>query len=222
MAIDPAPWNEANLHSFNRYAFANNNPLRFVDPDGREAEELPQRFGNKYLRPDPVAFQKSVDEMGDKMAASAKSAASEAGQFVLLAAVTEGLAPLVRLARALGASRTATAAVGGADAAKATAEVASAANYRALFLRARPDLPSGWAVHHGFPQRYDELMRAAGVNIHEVQFLRGVSPQLHSKITTEWERFHRAAGGNPSAAQVADLAKHIDKRYGDSFVWPGF
>jgi RHS repeat-associated protein len=35
MAIDPAPWNETNLHSFNRYAFANNNPTRFTDPDGR-------------------------------------------------------------------------------------------------------------------------------------------------------------------------------------------
>ena len=32
--IDPAPWNEGNLHSFNRYAFANNNPMRFTDPDG--------------------------------------------------------------------------------------------------------------------------------------------------------------------------------------------
>jgi RHS repeat-associated protein len=87
MAMDPAPWNEANLHSFNRYAFANNNPLRFTDPDGREAEELPQKFGQKYLRSDPVAFQKSVDEMGDKMAASAKSAAVEGGQFVAVNAI---------------------------------------------------------------------------------------------------------------------------------------
>jgi RHS repeat-associated protein len=40
MAIDPAPWNEANLHSFNRYAFANNNPARFTDPDGNSPVDL--------------------------------------------------------------------------------------------------------------------------------------------------------------------------------------
>ena len=33
-AIDPVDFDEANIHSFNRYAYANNNPYRYVDPDG--------------------------------------------------------------------------------------------------------------------------------------------------------------------------------------------
>jgi hypothetical protein len=99
---------------------------------------------------------------------------------------------------------------------------ANASNYRSLFLKSRPDLPSGWAVHHSMPQKYEELMRSAGLNIHDVQFLRGVDPQLHARITTEWARFDRAAGGNPSAARVADFAKQIDERFGGRFVWPGF
>ena len=35
MGIDPAHLDEDNSNSFNRYAYANNNPNRFVDPDGR-------------------------------------------------------------------------------------------------------------------------------------------------------------------------------------------
>ena len=34
VGIDPAPVDPENLHSFNRYAYANNNPYKFVDPDG--------------------------------------------------------------------------------------------------------------------------------------------------------------------------------------------
>ena len=34
---DPAGFDEANLHTFNRYAYANNNPHRYVDPDGRSS-----------------------------------------------------------------------------------------------------------------------------------------------------------------------------------------
>jgi RHS repeat-associated protein len=34
MAVDPANFTEKNPHSFNRYAYGNNNPYRYVDPDG--------------------------------------------------------------------------------------------------------------------------------------------------------------------------------------------
>ncbi len=37
MAIDPVGFNTDNIQSFNRYAYANNNPYKFVDPDGRNA-----------------------------------------------------------------------------------------------------------------------------------------------------------------------------------------
>jgi hypothetical protein len=33
--------------SFNRYAYASNNPYKYVDPDGRQ-ERAPEAFGDKY------------------------------------------------------------------------------------------------------------------------------------------------------------------------------
>jgi len=37
MGMDPAGVNEKNIHSFNRYAYANNNPYKYIDPDGLES-----------------------------------------------------------------------------------------------------------------------------------------------------------------------------------------
>ncbi len=37
LAIDPVDFHEGNIHSFNRYAYANNNPYVYIDPDGRSA-----------------------------------------------------------------------------------------------------------------------------------------------------------------------------------------
>lgn len=38
LAIDPVGFNDENIQSFNRYAYANNNPYLYVDPDGEYAD----------------------------------------------------------------------------------------------------------------------------------------------------------------------------------------
>jgi len=40
MAVDPKGFDEDNLHSFNRYAYGNNNPYRYKDPNGLWAEDI--------------------------------------------------------------------------------------------------------------------------------------------------------------------------------------
>ncbi len=39
MGVDPVGFQEDNLHSFNRYAYGNNNPVKYLDPDGMQAQE---------------------------------------------------------------------------------------------------------------------------------------------------------------------------------------
>ncbi|WP_035061191.1 RHS repeat domain-containing protein [Andreprevotia chitinilytica] len=38
-AMDPVDFRESNVQSFNSYAYANNNPFRYVDPDGRNGQD---------------------------------------------------------------------------------------------------------------------------------------------------------------------------------------
>ncbi|HKJ50858.1 MAG TPA: RHS repeat-associated core domain-containing protein [Gammaproteobacteria bacterium] len=37
LSMDPAPVSLLSMHSFNRYHYANNNPFKYIDPDGRDA-----------------------------------------------------------------------------------------------------------------------------------------------------------------------------------------
>jgi RHS repeat-associated protein len=39
-AVDPVDFKSDNPHSFNRYAYGNNNPNKFIDPDGRQPSEI--------------------------------------------------------------------------------------------------------------------------------------------------------------------------------------
>ena len=38
LGVDPVDFQEGNLHSFNRFAYGNNNPVKYKDPDGGYAE----------------------------------------------------------------------------------------------------------------------------------------------------------------------------------------
>jgi RHS repeat-associated protein len=47
MGIDPVGFQEDNVHSFNRYAYANNNPYRYIDRDGRQSTDILYNVWNR-------------------------------------------------------------------------------------------------------------------------------------------------------------------------------
>jgi RHS repeat-associated protein len=47
MGVDPVGFQEDNIHSFNKYAYGNNNPYRFIDPDGRQSMSIHYNVWNR-------------------------------------------------------------------------------------------------------------------------------------------------------------------------------
>jgi RHS repeat-associated protein len=47
MGVDAVGFSTGNLQSFNRYAYGNNNPYRFVDPDGNDTQEVVDWIANR-------------------------------------------------------------------------------------------------------------------------------------------------------------------------------
>jgi hypothetical protein len=96
--------------------------------------------------------------------------------------------------------------------------LAWAGNYRKLFKAAHPNMPSRYQVHHSLPQKFEAIMKRAGINIHELKYLRGVDPKIHSKITTEWGRWERRLGHKPTADEIIRFAQQIERKYGKNFI----
>ncbi|MEI8603207.1 RHS repeat-associated core domain-containing protein [Shewanella sp. PP-Sp27a-2] len=68
-----------NIHNFNRYAYANNNPYKYVDPDGKAAES--------YLnRPQGVSISQHQAAMGKAGGAIARGPIGAAVQIVAIVA----------------------------------------------------------------------------------------------------------------------------------------
>ncbi|MFH0343774.1 MAG: RHS repeat domain-containing protein [Chromatiales bacterium] len=117
LAIDPAGFDPQNPQSFNRYAYANNNPYRFVDPNG----ESPLDVG--FLIVDTV-------KLGSALYSGNSEAIASAG--VDLAASAVGLAsPIPGTGLAIKAARAADKVGDAAGVAKGSTEIVQRAMSRA-------------------------------------------------------------------------------------------
>jgi hypothetical protein len=81
LSIDPVTTDANTGSSFNRYAYANNNPYKYIDPDGRDAigklvkllENGGKIFGKKVDKAEAVAARKA----GENVQANTKSQAKQ-------------------------------------------------------------------------------------------------------------------------------------------------
>lgn len=90
MGVDPVEFKEHNLHSFNRYAYGNNNPYRYSDPDGREpwAVLTPTEMAGLYgqgLSVDPGS-KSGAKAIADAWSEEAKISAQAIGTLGAIAA----------------------------------------------------------------------------------------------------------------------------------------
>ena len=94
MGVDPEGFNPNSVHSFNRYAYGNNNPYKYVDPDGRNpllifaigAAVASPAIANFAMRMAPYAQRGVAQAMSMVQRAAAHPATLQAIEFA------EGLA----------------------------------------------------------------------------------------------------------------------------------
>ena len=77
-SIDPADFKLDNIQSFNRYAYANNNPFKYTDPEGR----IP------FLIPVAIFWAKELaSEAVERATGMPMPTVKNAGKFVLMGVV---------------------------------------------------------------------------------------------------------------------------------------
>jgi RHS repeat-associated protein len=103
LSADPVGFDEKNIHSFNRYAYANNNPYKFVDPSGHSplsliAWEVAKATGIGYalgVAADAVSQSAAFGSVDFAMAATS-SAAQTGGEAGLIGGALSGAAVAFR------------------------------------------------------------------------------------------------------------------------------
>jgi hypothetical protein len=196
--MDPAGGNPGTPQCWNRYAYALNNPTKYVDPDGKWVE---------------TAFDVAMAGI------SIRQARKEPGFWNITGAVLDVAAVIVPVVPAVGGRAI--------DAVQATNKLADdvartlnqATDARGATLRARlADPPPGMVkpqAHHDLPQAFKKDFDKAGVNINDPSFGRwveGGSIGDHQKWSKEfndqWREFFRT-NRDPSREQILDRMSEL-------------
>jgi RHS repeat-associated protein len=123
MGIDPARFDESNIHSFNKYAYGNNNPYRYRDPNGRSPIDI------AFLIYDVGKLALAIRDGGEATSALADVGLSAAGVVIPIPFVGEGLKAAKGAEHLVAAAATAVTAERAVDAERGTAHATEAFHY---------------------------------------------------------------------------------------------
>jgi RHS repeat-associated protein len=198
--VDPETVDPANVHSFNRYAYANNNPYRFVDPDGHS--------------PLDVAFL--VYDLG-KLGVAAYTGVGVGAALVDVGLSVVGVAsPFVGVGEAFKALRaTEHAVVAVKSAQRGIASFEKAADYGIKSYKEMKKLTAGTGLeaHHLIEQRFARVLGVAEKDMQSI----ALTEAEHQAFTNAWRARIPYGAGTRAAdkAEVEKAAKQIYKNYPD-------
>jgi RHS repeat-associated protein len=90
LSPDPVEFQEGNVFSFNRYAYANNNPYRYVDPNGRQSEDA-QEIIDQRRNGALVTATNRINDFASSIVKASENLLPTSGSDVALGIISGGV-----------------------------------------------------------------------------------------------------------------------------------